>query len=260
MKSIDKLATAKEIVTTTRDGKMTVSSRKVAEVFQKEHKNVLRDIRAVVEGMPGEFNRLNFEPISYLDDMNREQTEYLLTRDGFLMIAMGFTGQEAMKWKENFIKAFNLMEEELHRLHQIEANKKDEDWRKVRQEVALDFTRVTDIIQSRREAQGKAEKAYVYSNEAKLIQFAMTGKVGDDWNRDCLSTEEAVLLRNVERLDVRLIAKDTDFADRKARCRAFVLEQRELLAAKKLLKEQKEQEKLLAKQEKAKLKLTSKKK
>ena len=254
MRNLDKLATAKEIVTTTRDGKMTVSSRKVAEVFGKRHSHVLDSVRATLDSIGTSGPQPDFRLGSYLDEQGQERPEYHLTRDGFSLLAMGFTGPEAMKWKLSFLSAFNLMESELHRLHQIEANKKDEDWRKVRQEVALDFTRVTDIIQSRREAQGKAEKSYVYSNEAKLIQFAMTGKVGDDWNRDCLSTEEAVLLRNVERLDVRLIAKDIDFADRKARCRAFVLEQRELLAAKKLLKEQKGQEKLLAKQAKLALK------
>ena len=114
MKSIDKLATAKEIVTTTRDGKMTVSSRKVAEVFQKEHKNVLRDIRAVVEGMPGEFSERNLALRSYLDDMNREQTEYRLTKDGFFLLAMGFTGKDSITKKAAILEAFNAGERSLN--------------------------------------------------------------------------------------------------------------------------------------------------
>ena len=254
MKSLDKLATAKEIVTTTRDGKMTVSSRKVAEVFQKEHKNVLRDIRAVLGGMPGEFGRLNLELGSYLDEQGQERPEYRLTKDGFLMIAMGFTGQEAMKWKENFIKAFNLMESELHRLHQIEANKKDEEWRALRTEVKFDFSRTTDILLARRKALGKETPSHVYSNDARLLQYAVTGNLTEDWDRDNLSKDDQLVLRNVERHNVLMIAQDVPYADRKARCRAFALEQRELLAAKKLLKEQKEQEKLLAKQAKLALK------
>ena len=67
MSNLDKLATAKEIVTTTRDGKMTVSSRKVAEVFQKRHDNVLQSIRAATAGMSDEFNALNLQLVEYVD-------------------------------------------------------------------------------------------------------------------------------------------------------------------------------------------------
>ena len=70
-----------------------VSSRKVAEVFEKEHYNVIRDIKALDCGT--EFNALNFEAISYIDSMNREKPEYLMTRDGFSVLTMGFTGAKA---------------------------------------------------------------------------------------------------------------------------------------------------------------------
>ena len=88
-----------------------VSSRKVAEVFEKEHYNVLRDIKALDCGT--EFNALNFEAISYIDSMNREKPEYLMTRDGFTLLAMGFTGAKAMQWKIKYIAAFNDMEAKL---------------------------------------------------------------------------------------------------------------------------------------------------
>ena len=66
-----------------------VSSRKVAEVFEKEHKNVIRDIKALDCG--AEFAALNFEPGSYKDAQNQERPEYLMTRLGFSVLTMGFT-------------------------------------------------------------------------------------------------------------------------------------------------------------------------
>lgn len=80
----------------------------VAETFGKEHKNVLRDIEML--GCSDEFNRLNFEPISYTDSMNRTQKAYAMTRDGFTILVMGYTGGLAMKFKEAYIKQFNAME------------------------------------------------------------------------------------------------------------------------------------------------------
>ena len=62
-------------------------------MFEKEHYNVIRDIKALDCGT--EFNALNFEAISYIDSMNREKPEYLMTRDGFTLLAMGFTGAKA---------------------------------------------------------------------------------------------------------------------------------------------------------------------
>lgn len=88
-----------------------VSSLDVAATFEKEHKNVLRDIREL--GCSDEFNRLNFEPTKYKDSMGRTQEMYYLTRDGFTLLVMGYTGQKAMKFKEAYIKQFNAMERTL---------------------------------------------------------------------------------------------------------------------------------------------------
>jgi Rha family phage regulatory protein len=89
-----------------------VSSRRIAERFDKEHKNVLAAIRQELE-IPDEFNRLNFQPVTYTDSKGEERPEYLLTRDGFTMIAMSLTGREAREWKKVYIQAFNAMEREL---------------------------------------------------------------------------------------------------------------------------------------------------
>lgn len=86
----------------------TCTSLDVAETFGKEHRHVLRDIREL--GCSEEFNRSNFGPISYIDAMNREQKAVVMTRDGFTLLVMGYTGDTAMKFKEAYIKQFNAME------------------------------------------------------------------------------------------------------------------------------------------------------
>ena len=88
-----------------------VSSRKVAEIFEKEHRRVLQDIRELSCG--DDFRLHNFVQSSYINSQDKEQPEYLLTRDGFTLLAMGFTGAKAMQWKIKYIEAFNKMEAEL---------------------------------------------------------------------------------------------------------------------------------------------------
>lgn len=100
---------------TERDGIPVTTSRAVAEQFGKNHKEVLRAIENTItqlketdEGKA--FNERNFAPISLRDAMNREKPAYLLTRDGFTLLAMGFTGAKAVQFKVAYINAFNRME------------------------------------------------------------------------------------------------------------------------------------------------------
>lgn len=88
-----------------------VTSLDVAETFGKEHKNILRDIEAL--GCSEEFSRLNFELISYVDSMNRQQKAYAMSRDGFTLLVMGYTGNLAMRFKEAYIEQFNAMEAQI---------------------------------------------------------------------------------------------------------------------------------------------------
>lgn len=93
------------------NGKPTTTSLIVADIFGKEHKNVIRDIENL--SCSENFNRLNFELIYYKDKMNREQKAYQMTKDGFSFLVMGYTGDKAGKFKEDFINAFNQMEQAL---------------------------------------------------------------------------------------------------------------------------------------------------
>ena len=93
------------------DSKVVVSSRVVAEVFEKRHDNILREIKNLE--CTSEFTALNFEGSTYCDITGRSLPEVLMTRDGFTILAMGFTGPKAMRFKEAYINAFNKMEAEL---------------------------------------------------------------------------------------------------------------------------------------------------
>ena len=96
---------------TSENNCLVVSSRKVAEVFEKLHKHVMESIREL--DCEEEFNESNFRPVEYRDAKGEMRPEYLITRDGFTLLAMGFTGAKAMQWKIKYIEAFNKMEAEL---------------------------------------------------------------------------------------------------------------------------------------------------
>ena len=84
------------------------TSLDVAETFGKTHDKVMRDIREL--GCSEEFNAANFGDISYTDSRGRDQKAKIMTRDGFTLLVMGYTGELAMKFKEAYIKQFNAME------------------------------------------------------------------------------------------------------------------------------------------------------
>lgn len=108
----------------TENGQVVVSSRVVAERFGKEHSNVTRDIEVLIGGIlkiedthkdvVAEKSADLFIPSQYQHPQNKQwYPEYLLTKKGFTLLAMGFTGQEALKWKLNYIEAFEKMEQAL---------------------------------------------------------------------------------------------------------------------------------------------------
>lgn len=96
---------------TISNGQPTASSRDIAEHFGKRHDHVLRDIEALGRDLPN-FGEMFFDT-EIPDSYGRPQRAYLMNRDGFTLLAMGFTGKEALAWKMKYINAFNAMEQEL---------------------------------------------------------------------------------------------------------------------------------------------------
>lgn len=89
-----------------------VSSRDIARVFEKRHDNVIRDIENLE--CSKSFSLLNFEESTYETEWGKEYPEYLITRDGFTFLAMGFTGAKAAEFKEKYIAAL-VIQSELYR-------------------------------------------------------------------------------------------------------------------------------------------------
>ncbi len=101
------------------DGHVTTTSNQIAAHFGTRHTNVLRAIDNLLAELSPD-HRLNFEPmvreVGIGDGAVRKDRAYRMTRDGFTLLAMGFTGKEATQWKVAYIDAFNRMEAELLRL------------------------------------------------------------------------------------------------------------------------------------------------
>lgn len=89
------------------------TSLAIANVFQKRHDNIIAQIRALPQD---EFAALNFKVSEYIDKSGRKLPMYKMTRDGFVLLAMGFTGEKAYKFKIEYINAFNRMADEIKRL------------------------------------------------------------------------------------------------------------------------------------------------
>ena len=92
------------------NNQVVVSSRQVADNFGKQHKDVLESIRGI---LAAENSATKFFYESTFTNRGKQYPEYLLNRDGFSLLVMGFTGEKALEWKVKYINAFNAMEQEL---------------------------------------------------------------------------------------------------------------------------------------------------
>lgn len=94
-----------------QQGQPVTTSLKVAEVFGKQHKDVLRKIATL--DCSKDFNERNFALVTYQDGKGEARPVYEMTKDGFIFVVMGFTGARAAATKEAYINAFNWMAEQL---------------------------------------------------------------------------------------------------------------------------------------------------
>ena len=105
---------AREVLFLSTNGQPFTTSRAVAERFGKQHKNILRAIETLLRDSPDpEFNRLNFEPVEYIDNKGEPRRAWNMTKNGFIFLVMGFTGKLAAQFKERYIQAFDAMAAQL---------------------------------------------------------------------------------------------------------------------------------------------------
>lgn len=90
------------------ESRTLTTSLNVAKYFGKQHFHVVRDIEKL--DVPEAFSTSNFGGSDYVDSRGKKQKMYLMTKDGFMILVMGYTGPKAMQFKIAFIEAFNYME------------------------------------------------------------------------------------------------------------------------------------------------------
>ena len=186
-----------------------VDSLFVADAFEKNHKEVLRDIRKLTEsksGLSDEFTERNFALGSYKDKRNQKRPCYYLTRDGFTMLVMGYTGKKAMSFKELYIKRFNEMEEFITTL----------------QSARYEFPHLTENIKLIH----SNPKPYHFSNECDLINRVALGQSAKQFRlangiekgksiRPHLTKEQIDLVEVLQKVDVGLLVAFPNYEDRK---------------------------------------------
>jgi len=91
-----------------RNGQAFCDSLMVSASFNKRHDNVLADVRNL--DCSENFRLLNFQESNYKNQQNKRQPMYLMTKDGFTFLVMGYTGKKAAAFKESYITRFNQME------------------------------------------------------------------------------------------------------------------------------------------------------
>lgn len=102
----------KDLVFRGQDDQVLTTSLKVAEVFEKEHKHVLDAVRKLFTAENSAVKQM-FQESTYLNERNQSQPVFVMNRDGFTLLAMGFNGKKALDFKIAYIDAFNKMEAEL---------------------------------------------------------------------------------------------------------------------------------------------------
>lgn len=98
-----------------KDQQAVTDSLKVADAFNKKHKNVMQSIDNKIHSAenPAQFKKM-FVEATYQDASGKSNRMYYMNRDGFTFIAMGFTGRKADDFKLKYIQAFNEMEKQIH--------------------------------------------------------------------------------------------------------------------------------------------------
>lgn len=178
-----------------KEEKACCTSLDVAETFGKEHKHVLRDIREL--RCSEEFLVSNFGLSRYETAQGKSQPMYIMTRDGFTLLVMGYIGDVAMKFKEAYIKQFNAMEKAL-RGKLVEREKG----------IAVRQALTKALQQS---AEDERMHGHAYSTYTNCIYTALFGKnakqlkkeysVGEKENlRDFLSADDLAAVQSMERL------------------------------------------------------------
>lgn len=186
------------------------TSLKVADKFEKQHKDVLESIRSIRDAMStAEFSAL-FKENSYKASNGKNNPMYEMNRDGFSLLAMGFTGEKALKWKLDYINAFNIMESELKRIYT-----ERQQWQIERDKGIVIRHILTDTIKMK--ITDSPHKRFAYPNYTNLIYRTLFGKAAKELEqeygvkskenlRDFFTGEDLAKVQSMEMLVSSLIS------------------------------------------------------
>lgn len=167
----------------------------VAEMFEKRHDHVLVKIEKIMNDSPENSGQC-FHKTRYKDASGKWNVKYLMNRDGFTFLVMGFTGKKATEWKWKYIDAFNQMEK-------ILTEKQTTVWLETRQQGKLIRKGETDVIQklveyAREQGSGHADMLYMtYTKLANKMAGITTRDSATNSQLNELSTMERIIAKVV---------------------------------------------------------------
>lgn len=178
----------------------------VAQMFERRHDNVLRDIKTL--DCSDEFRRLNFEESSYINEQGKKQPCVNMTRDGFTFLVMGYRGKKAARFKEAYIRRFNEMESFIRTLVATRQ----------------DFPELTENIKLLHDS----PRPYHFSNECDMINRLVTGMTAKQFReahglkkgetiRPHLTDDQIWLMNALQKADIGLLISTPIYEERKRR-------------------------------------------
>lgn len=182
-----------EIIGKRKEEKALTSTRTIAESFGKEHKEVVRAIEGQKDsegntkhsGLALQIKQRGDIPLEdyfikteYVSENGRKYTEYLVTRDGFSLLVMGFSGERAMEWKLKYIDAFNKMEKVIN--ERVRAERQQ--WQIERDKGVVIRHILTDTIKMK--IADSPNKRFAYPNYTNLIYRTLFGKTAKELEKE----------------------------------------------------------------------------
>lgn len=195
-----------------RRSKPMVSSLKIAELFERPHKNVLASIR---KELADEIDRLEIKPMSYADEYGREQPMFWLNEEQALFIMPFIGGKQARKGQRKLVKAYLYYRDAYANPPRAEIVRAKRDASRL----------LTDSIIDWRAFEGKDTDARHYMSEQKLCNWAITGQFSK-LDESGLSNEDVDLLREVRETNAALIVAGMAYSERKAAIARLVMRRR----------------------------------
>lgn len=156
---------AEVFVARTENNSMYTTTKDISEKFGKQHKNVLQAVRDLVAGNSAAKNM--FRESTY-ENRGKQYPMYLVTRDGFTLLAMGFTGADALEWKMKYISAFNRMAEIIR--NELNQLKKQVPQRGTKEFLSLALLDAQQIIEEQERKLIDAQPAIVFHQAVAVTE------------------------------------------------------------------------------------------